>query len=265
MTINTYLEELGSSLVMSEGEKSSVATSITTLESRLDSYFDNLAEDFAFGSYTRRTILPRSADERSDIDYMVVFNDGKQYTPQTCLNRLKSFAEYYYRASEIHQSSPTMVLELNHIKFELVPAYAEYGAYYIPDGRGGWMFTSPNNFNKKLTEANNNNSHKVKPTVRLVKYWNIVKNDRDLASFEMEQKIADLLYYPQYGYSSYTDYLLKTLKEFYGHFYLYGYTTSDAATRTSNAISRIQDAVWYENNNQQDRAMQCIKSVFPEL
>ena len=63
MTINTYLEELGSSLVLSENEKSNVTTSITTLESRLNSYFDNLAEDFAFGSYTRRTILPRSADE----------------------------------------------------------------------------------------------------------------------------------------------------------------------------------------------------------
>ncbi len=265
MTINTYLEELGSSLVLSENEKSNVATSITTLESRLNSYFDNLAEDFAFGSYTRRTILPRSADEQSDIDYMVVFNGGEKYAPQTCLNWLKGFAEYHYRASEIHQSSPTMVLELNHIKFELVPAYTEYEAYYIPDGRGGWMFTSPNNFNKKLTEANNNNGYKVKPTIRLIKHWNIAKNNRDLASFKMEQKIADLLYCPQCGYSNYVDYLLKTLKEFYGCFYLYGYTTSGGATRTNNAISRIHDAVWYENHNQQDRAMYCIKSVFPEL
>ena len=44
------------------------------------------------------------------------------------------------------------------------------------------------------------------------------ENQRDLPSFEMEQKIADLLHYPQYGLTNYTDYLLKVLKEFYGDF-----------------------------------------------
>lgn len=263
MTINTYLEELGDSLVLSESEKGGVTTSIDTLASRLNGHFNNVTEDFVFGSYTRRTILPRSADEQSDVDYMIVFSDGKQYTPQTCLNRLKNFSERYYQTSEIHQSSPTMVLELNHIKFELVPAYAEYGLYYIPDGRGGWMHTSPNDFNKKLTTANNNNSYKVKPVVRLIKYWNIAKNDRDLASFEMEQKIADLLYYRQYDCSSYVDYLLKVLREFQGCFYLGGYTQSAGYNRISNTITEIRDAVWYECHNQSDTAMQLIKKVFP--
>src|SRR5260370_9100413 len=49
-----------------------------------------IAQHFRFGSSTRGTILPRSMDEQSDIDYMVVFSDGSA-TPQTYLNRLKSF------------------------------------------------------------------------------------------------------------------------------------------------------------------------------
>src|SRR5690606_40140815 len=58
---------------------------------------------------SRGTILPRSMDEQSDIDYMVVFSDGSA-TPQTYLNRLKTFVEKRYGSSEIYQSSPTIVL-----------------------------------------------------------------------------------------------------------------------------------------------------------
>ena len=63
------------------------------LEIRLESYFGaNIEEKFKFGSYTRVTILPRKADEESDVDYMVVFDNSNNYTPQTFLDRLKRFA-----------------------------------------------------------------------------------------------------------------------------------------------------------------------------
>ena len=70
----------------------------------------------------------------------------------------------------------------NNIKFELVPAYKNWGTYYIPDGKGGWMPTYPNDFNNTLTETNNNNSYKIKPLVRLIKHWNVNVNYRDLTS-----------------------------------------------------------------------------------
>lgn len=105
--------------------------------------------------------MPRKVDENSDVDYMIVFDNSNNYKPQTFLDRLKRFAETKYSTSEIYQSSPTIVLELNKIKFELVPAYNSWGTYYIPDGNGGWMPTYPNDFNDKLTETNNNNSYKI--------------------------------------------------------------------------------------------------------
>ena len=69
-----------------------------------------------FGSYIRGTILPRKADASSDIDIMVMFLNPNGYKPQTFLNRLKNFAEHYYSTSEIYQSNPTVVLELNHMR-----------------------------------------------------------------------------------------------------------------------------------------------------
>ena len=90
MSVNTYLSDSASNLVLSTKEKESITTSINTLEIRLESYFGaNIEEKFKFGSYTRVTILPRKADEESDVDYMVVFDNSNNYTPQTFLDRLK--------------------------------------------------------------------------------------------------------------------------------------------------------------------------------
>ena len=159
MSVNSFLMELASDLVLSESEKTSITTSITTIKSRLDHYFSDITEKKVFGSYVRGTILPRKADSSSDIDIMVVFSNPYDYKPQSFLNRLKSFAEYYYSTSEIYQSSPTIVLELNHIKFELTPAHISYGTYYIPNGPSMWMPTDPDGFYKKLTECNMNNAY----------------------------------------------------------------------------------------------------------
>jgi hypothetical protein len=173
VSVLSYLRDRAADLVLSASETEKVNTSIAALESRLNYWFPTeLAAHFKFGSSTRGTILPRWADEHSDIDYMVVFKESG-FTPQTYLNRLKGFAEFYYQSSEIWQSSPTIVLELNHIKFELVPALSHgLGSYKIPDGAGGWRETNPNDINTRLTLKNNANGYCIKPAIRLAKYWN---------------------------------------------------------------------------------------------
>ena len=173
MSVLSYLQQRASDAVLSGDEKTSITTSITTLKTRLGYHFPTgLKEHFRFGSSTRDTILPRSMDEKSDIDYMIVFNDTG-YTPQTYLDRLRRFVEARYASSEIRQSSPTIILELNHIKFDLVPALAQaWSGYQIPNGAGGWQSTNPNDFNQSLETANKNNLYLLKPAIRLAKFWN---------------------------------------------------------------------------------------------
>ena len=124
-------------------------------------------------------------DQHSDIDYMVVF-EKSGFTPQTYLNRLKAFVEKRYSSSEIYQSSPTVVLDLSHIKFELVPALHYYGTTYrIPNAASDWQETNPNDFNLTLETSNKNYSYLIKPTVRLAKLWNAAdKYVFDSYSFE---------------------------------------------------------------------------------
>lgn len=195
MSVLSYLQEKASAAVLSGTEKVSIDKSVATLAGRISSYFEaTLVEQFRFGSSTRGTILPRSMDEHSDIDYMVVLSDDGK-TSQTYLNRMKTFAEKRYTSSEIYQSSPTIVLELNHIKFDLVPAITSpYGGYQIPDGSGGWKHTNPNDFNKQLEDKNKNNASLIKPTIRLVKYWNAV-NGYVYDSFGFEKWIIDRSYW----------------------------------------------------------------------
>ena len=83
MSVLSFLTDTASSAVLSTTEQSSITTSIITLQSRMALHFDSgvIAQHFRFGSSTRGTILPRSMDEQSDIDYMVVFSDGSA-TPQ---------------------------------------------------------------------------------------------------------------------------------------------------------------------------------------
>lgn len=195
MSVITYLQRMASVAVLSDVEESSINTSISTLKTRMNSYFASaLSDQFRFGSSTRGTILPRSMDEHSDIDYMVVFSDGA-YTPQTYLDRLKKFAEACYVNSDIKQSSPSVVLQLNHIKFDLVPALKQqYGGYKIPNGPGAWQETNPNDFNATLTAKNGSELSMVKPTIRLIKYWNACSG-YIYDSYGLEKYIVGLSYF----------------------------------------------------------------------
>lgn len=257
MSVNSYLQDLGSSLVLSNSEKSSISTSVDTIKSKLSSYFgSDVTEKKLYGSYVRETILPRKADEKSDVDLMVVFDNPNGYQPQTFLNRLKSFAEHYYSRSEIYQSSPTIVLELSHIKFELTPAFKNYGLYYISKNSTEWRYTDPDGFYSKLTECNKKNNYKIKPVVRLLKHWNIQKNYRDLASFELEKKIAEELMYAYVSCTSYTDYLKYALEKI-------KYSTD--YNRVNKALDCINDALKLERDGYPYSALNKIKEVFPEI
>lgn len=261
MTVNTHLVDLASDLVLSSTEKTSITTSINTLSLRLDSYFGNgIKEHFQFGSNSRGTILPRKADSNSDIDYMVVFDtsDG-QKKPQTYLDRLKTYAEKKYSTSEISQSSPTIVLSLNHIKFELVPAINNYG-YQIPSPTSSWsewMSTEPSAANKAIMDKNIAENYQIKPLVRLIKFWN-AKQGHPFASFDIEQYIVN-----KYFWSC------VSLKDYFYAFWEGFSCTYDTAQYIKDKVERAKKyaatAKQYEADSMPASAELEIKKIVPLL
>lgn len=113
-------------------------------------------------------------DEWSDIDEMVVFSDGSA-TSADVSESIKGFCREVlrcYGSSEVDQS-PTIVLELNDITFDVVAVTKiGFGELQIPNGSGGWMSTNPNDFNAMREARNKGIDALIKPTIRLMKYWN---------------------------------------------------------------------------------------------
>lgn len=194
MSVNSHLTGLSNVAIVRDHEKESINRSIITLQSRLSNYFPGqLSDHFIFGSYSRGTILPRNMDVRSDVDYMIVFENSSN-KPQTYLNQLRRFVVRYYATSEIYQSNPTIVLSLNHIRFELVPAIKSFwSGLQIPAKASDyqdWMDTDPRGFNNTLSTANQTHSNLIKPLVRILKYWN-ANASYPFESYLLEQKIAE--------------------------------------------------------------------------
>ncbi len=193
MSVNSYLTNLANGAIVRDVERDSIQRSIDTLRARLTAHFPGeITDQFVFGSYSRGTILPRSMDAQSDVDYMVVFKDGS-LRPQAYLDRLRRFSEQRYTRSEIAQANPTIALELDHIRFELVPAIRDwfYGTR-IPAKASSyqdWLNTDPKVFNERLSTSNQANGNLIKPLVRLIKYWN-AKAGYPFESYDLEQKVV---------------------------------------------------------------------------
>ncbi len=262
MSVQSYLENLASKLVLSSDEKTKINTSLTTLSRKFDSHFQQRLDDhFNFGSSTRGTILPRKADKNSDIDYMIIFHNTESYKPQTLLNHLRGFVEAAYSRSEIKQSHPTIVLELQHIKFELVPAVKNiWGSIHIPSPASSfteWIPTDPNGFNAVITDKNKNNGNNIKPLVRLMKYWN-AQNGYYLPSFLLEKWITETYYY---WCNNLKDYVYKTFESL-------NYNYSDPQTYKNNvdrAKQIITNAKYYESKGLLVNAEDEIKKLLPDI
>ena len=198
MKVNSYLTHLAKAGILRDLEKININRSIAAIQKKLNAHFGfQLDRHFIFGSYARGTILPRNMDTNSDIDYMVVFNDS-DLRPQSYLDRLRRFVEINYRKSDIGQSNPTIVLSLNHIKIELVPAVESwFSGLQIPAKSSDyvdWVSTDPTDFNDSLINANKQNKNLTKPLIRLLKYWN-ASNGYVYESYELEKYVVDEGFY----------------------------------------------------------------------
>jgi Second Messenger Oligonucleotide or Dinucleotide Synthetase domain len=262
MSVQSHLDGLASKLNLKEEEKQKVKRSIDTLATRLNTYFyGELKDHFKFGSFTRGTILPRRADMFSDVDYMVIFNNPNNYKPQTLLNHLKNFVNHYYKSSEIYQSHPTIVLELNHIKFELVPAKKEvWGDIYIPSKSSPfeeWMKTDPNAFNQKLSDKNKTNYYEIKPLVRIMKYWNRL-NGNHRSSYLLENWVVENFYWDCVNIK---DYVYSTVEKMeYNYFDPQAYKN-----KVDRAKKIVADTKEYERKNMPYTAEAEIKKLFPDF
>jgi predicted nucleotidyltransferase len=214
-TINTILTTFAQQhlvLGYNSTERDKINSSLTQLEKVLkDKLQSNIQEFIRFGSWTRNTILPRKYDSQSDIDLMVVFNTKNGIkTAGTYRKNLIDVVSNAYPNSISKKDFPVVKLELNHIMFDIVPAYKSESiwdcfTYYIPDTSDGWRGTKPNDINDTLAQKNQSYGNNiVRNVIRLCKHWN-ASNGRIFDSYEMEKWIVERYFYS--GDDLYTNFL----------------------------------------------------------
>ncbi|MES2382163.1 MAG: hypothetical protein V4538_14045 [Bacteroidota bacterium] len=180
-------------------ERNKIIASLNQLEKVLISKLQgDILQFIHFGSFTRNTILPRKYDSQSDVDLMVVFNISSGIkTAGTYRNYLSDIISKSYPNSISKKDFPVVKLELNHIMFDIVPAYFEKNwlnekTFYIPDNTEKWKTTVPNDLNTKLERKNQwigNNT--IRNVIRLCKHWNANANYPN-QSYLMEKAILDI-------------------------------------------------------------------------
>ena len=197
-TLTNLANEYYISATSAEGQK--IDLSVAHIKERLANHFgQRLIRVIEFGSYRRDTILPRRYDNYSDVDLMVIFNTaGGTLSPNTYRTYLANFATQSYPRSEFYRTLPTVTLELDHIHYDLVPAYQNYvwwkaglPALYIPESGTTWQETDPIAFNTRLTEANTRHGSQIKRVIRLFKAWN-AKVGYPFESFKLEEEIVSM-------------------------------------------------------------------------
>ena len=190
-------------LAHNDTERDRIKASLAQLEKKLKDYFGtDIKEYIRFGSFTRNTILPRYYDPNSDVDLMVVFNtDGWKKAPGTYRKNILDVVTSAYPNSVSKKDFPAVKLELNHIKFDIVPAYSEEAywsgskSFYIPDNGDGWRLTVPNDLNDSLASKNQSyGDNIVRNVIRLCKRWNAGAG-YPFESYEMEKWILSRFWY----------------------------------------------------------------------
>jgi predicted nucleotidyltransferase len=217
-SINQDLWNLSKLYYISYGSKEQIKidASVDGIKTKLTSYFGkDLFKIIEFGSYRRDTLLPRQFDPHSDVDLMLIFNHASlDLTPGTYRTRLLKFVEEKYPRSKGYRDSPTVVLELDHINYDLVPGYEQsypigfHNRLFIPASNSRWQETNPNDFNQELTTANGRHNYIIKPLIRLVKAAN-AKADYPLSTYELEQHVARTYYL---GCSTLQDYFFRSIE-----------------------------------------------------
>jgi len=266
VSIDNYLRTLSYKFYLKkdETEKNKINRSVDTLLNNLDKEMGCfIHERFIFGSYERDTILPRSIDSKSDVDIMVVFNHSEyDRSPTTYRKWLKDFADKYYKnryGSTVKRSFPTVVIELNNIHYDLVPAKEDVGfvygkALFIPDKNDGWQVTDPSDVSESITRANKKYNNIVKPIVRLLKAWNCTK-DYPYDSYKLELEISRMNFSGDNIESGFF-YAARNLPT----------SWSDTQTKTNKLKSlkyNLDNAKYYLELNDSDKAKQWLHRVLP--
>lgn len=138
----------------------------------------NITRTFTNGSYERDTNI-RPLD---DIDMFAVLDFekwkneyGNYPNPQSVLSRMKNYLnDLNDYKDKVKQDRPCVTIELSNKSFDVLPSFEQPGGgYLIPNyDLKSWTYSYPEQLTKDLDDTHKLRNYKLKPTIKIIKYWN---------------------------------------------------------------------------------------------
>ncbi len=146
------------------------------------------SEAYLMGSASKGTIV-RPLD---DIDTLAIFSNENnawqkyQYDSQAFLYRIRRAYDGLSTAQVGARGQAVRVFFQTGGHVDVAPVFLySSGIYQLPNGAGGWLYTSPFVANKWFTDKNAALDYHLAPLVRMLKKWNAAHSKR-LRSFHIE-------------------------------------------------------------------------------
>lgn len=200
MSISASFQTLITRLTPSPTELTRAKGHAESVRSRLQSSF-NLKKFLVVGSHSRDTAIRWY----SDVDHFAVFSrddfrwgDGYK-SSNTVLDNIRGDLTQRFKQTPVYRDGPAVVVSFGQGDYsvDVVPAMfwemheKNWPIYYIPDGNGGWLRTSPELHNKYIWDADQRSGGKLKRASQLVKYWRECRSPRiPIASFHLDLLLA---------------------------------------------------------------------------
>lgn len=181
------------------GEIQAANRHFATIKTRLETVF-TMRKFLMAGSFSRGTFLRG----RSDVDVFAQMSlddirwGDEWKSSYTVLNDFRNEIAARFPYSKVGRDVQAIVVEFSDMDVDVVPAawggFSERykrPLYYIPDGNGDWMRTSPEIHNGYIAQNNQESGGKLRGVAQLFKYWRLCRNPPiPISSFHIEIVLA---------------------------------------------------------------------------
>lgn len=196
-TVLAAFDELLTRVALTPDQAAVGSTRQTNLREFLATRFALYAEELSpnpwlIGSYSRDTILR----QERDIDIMVSLSPAKYWDTyrsdsSALVYLVRNALNKEYAKSDVTSSGAAVVMEMSVFNVDVVPVMPrDGGGYLVANGQNGWKATNPN-VHFALLRDHNKQDNRLKPLVKLMKYWNLC-NDGLLESFHLEMMVEQM-------------------------------------------------------------------------
>ena len=183
-----------------ESELKKARSHISSCRKRLVKSF-NVKKFQRIGSHTRGTAIKL----HSDLDFLVVLakNEAKWgrniVNSNTFLKRVSQDLDDRFVQTEVRKDMQAVVANFGsgQHSLDIVPGFFHKfqngkPIYFISDGLGGWLETSPEAHNSFINSANKKSGEKLKKTGQLIRFWKHSRiNSIPISSFYIDLLLAN--------------------------------------------------------------------------